>query len=101
MTTTDDGDRITRLEIAYEFIRENMATQADIARLEGRMTALEGTMATQADIARLEGRMGSLEGRMEGLEAKMEAMEARLLIRFVAVAAVMSGVIIAAQKLWP
>ena len=38
---------------------------------------------------------------MEGLEAKIEAMEARLLIRFVAVAAVMSGVIIAVQKLWP
>ncbi len=67
MTTSEERDRTTRLEVAYEFVKENMATQADIARLEG----------------------------------KIEAFESRLLLRFVAVALLMSSVIVGVLKLWP
>jgi hypothetical protein len=67
VTTSEDRDRVTRLEVAYEFVKENMSTQADVARLEGRVDALEN----------------------------------RLLLRFVAVAVVMSSVIIGVLKLWP
>ena len=72
MTTSEDRDEITRLEVAYEFIRENMATQADVALLEGKL---------------------------EALDEKMNAMANRLLLRFVAVAVVMSSVIVGVLKL--
>ncbi len=89
MTTSEDRDRVTRLEVAYEFVKENMSTQADVARLEGRVDAVE---------ARLEGRMDALEERLDG---KIDALGNRLLLRFVAVAVVMSSVIIGVLKLWP
>ena len=38
MTTA--AARLARLEVAYDFIRENMATQVDIALLTGRIDSL-------------------------------------------------------------
>ena len=117
MTTTEDRDRLARLEAAYEFIRENMTTKEDAARLEGRMDAMNAELNGRMDSmgARLDGRMDSmnadLNGRMDVLngrmdtmqtrfEGRMDAMESRLLIRFGAGGVMLAGVVIGVLKFW-
>ncbi|MBI5186972.1 MAG: hypothetical protein HZA01_14775 [Nitrospinae bacterium] len=80
-----------KLEIKDELTKE-LATKADIARLEGKIDAgiarLEGKV--DADIARLEGKMDAGIARLEGkldadiarLEGKLDADIARLEGRF-------------------
>ena len=78
MTTTEDRDRLARLEAAYEFVRDNMATKEDVARLEGRMDTMKAEMT-----------------------GRMDAMESRLLIRFGAGGIMLVGVAIGVLKFWP
>lgn len=111
MTTADD--RITRLEVAYDFLKENMATKEELAlvaariealdaRLTGRMDSMEARLDARMDSleARLTGRMDSMEARFESMEARLESMESRLLIKFGTLAAGLAGLIIIAQRFW-
>ena len=95
MTTSED--RITRLEAAYEFLKDNMATKEGIATLSGRMEALDARMTGRMDSleTRLDGRMDSLEARLDGgmssMSSRMDALEARMDARMDSMEARLNG----------
>ena len=78
-------------EALHQAVQETVATQADIARLEGVMNAdiarLEGVM--NADIARLE---GAVNANLARLEARLDSMDARVDAKLAGVDAKLAGV---------
>ncbi len=90
MTTDDIRERVSRLEGGYE----HLATKADLARLETRVTELE---------ACLESRFAQVDVRFEQMETRMDArfaqMENRLLLKFGGLVFATVGVAVAVLRL--
>lgn len=83
----DAKERLVRLETRTEAMAANMATKADIARLDERIDGLARLM--RSEVARLDAR----------IEATAAKLEATLLKWFVGTAVTMTGLLIAAMQL--
>lgn len=90
----DAKERLVRLEARTEAMAANMATKADIARLDERIDGLARLM--RSEVGRLESEIARLETRIEAAAARLEAT---LIKWFVGTAVAMTGVIIAAMQL--
>lgn len=108
------GDRVIGLDDRMAAVEENMATKADIRRLEDRMAAVEENMATKADIRRLEDRIAAVEENaatkadlrrlqdgMTNLEVRVDNKLARLETRLVLTVFGAAGLLFAALRLFP
>jgi hypothetical protein len=105
----DAKERLVRLETRTEAMAANMATKADMARLDERIDGLAAVM--RSEIARLDARIvtefSRLDARIDSEIARVDArlsaaiakLEATLVKWFVGTAVAMSGVIIAAVQL--
>ncbi len=65
-------ERVAALEAAYQ----HLATKADIARLEGRITALEA----------------NLQGQIDGLQGQIDGMEGTILTAIAVATVILAGV---------
>lgn len=94
----DTKERLVRLETRTEAMAANMATKADIARLEARLDALAAVQ--RADMARLETRIENEVARLDArIDAAVARLEAALLKWFIGITATMAGLLIAAVQL--
>ena len=109
MTTATDGDRLSRLEGAYE----HLATKADLERLRGdlqrEMEQMRGDLQREMEQMRgdlqreMEQMRGGLQGEMErmrgDLRGEMQAMENRLLIRLGGIVGLAAAITVAVVRI--
>ena len=72
----------TKVDLANlrDELRDEMATKADLARVESNLARLESEMATKADLARVESQMATKEG-LARLETTMHGEFERVHLR--------------------
>jgi hypothetical protein len=91
----DAKERLVRLETRTEAMAANMATKADIARLDERIDGL--ARITAAEFARIDTRFGAVDARIDAAVARLEAT---LLKWFIGTTVTVVGLLVAAMQLF-
>ena len=100
-----DGDTIEERVAALEGAYRHLASKADIARLEGRITALEANLQGQINGLRadLQGQLGGLQadlqGQINGLQGQIDGLEGSMLTA-IAVATLILAAVQVGLRFW-
>lgn len=77
MVTNFTNNDVTNAEI-LEFLKENMVMNEDFQSVKADVGTLKENMATKADIARLDNRLAEMQLELERIRVKLDEVESRL-----------------------
>jgi hypothetical protein len=75
MSGQDDNNLINFIATTVETMREQMATNEDLVRVESRLETMREQMATKEDLVRVESRLETMRERIDIIEGQMATKE--------------------------